>query len=51
MGYAYIHSAVDDYSRLAYSEMLADERKQTRLALGDGPGPGSWTTGYRWKRC
>ena len=29
VGYAFIHSAVDDHSRLAYSEVLADERKHT----------------------
>ncbi|MER5972863.1 IS481 family transposase [Streptomyces sp. NPDC002055] len=29
IGYSYIHSAVDDHSRLAYSEVLADERKET----------------------
>ena len=28
-GYAYLHHAVDDYSRLAYSEQLSDERKDT----------------------
>ena len=28
-GYAYLHNAVDDYSRLAYSEILTDERKET----------------------
>jgi len=28
-GYRYLHNAVDDYSRLAYSEILADERKET----------------------
>ncbi|GAA1086834.1 IS481-like element ISMsm9 family transposase [Nocardiopsis metallicus] len=28
-GYAYIHNAVDDHSRLAYSELLADEKKET----------------------
>jgi transposase InsO family protein len=28
-GYAYLHNAVDDHSRLAYSEILADERKDT----------------------
>lgn len=28
-GYAYIHHAVDDHSRLAYSEILADEKKET----------------------
>ena len=29
VGYAYLHHAVDDHSRLAYSEILGDERKQT----------------------
>lgn len=29
MGYAYLHHAVDDHSRLAYSEILGDERKET----------------------
>lgn len=28
-GYAYLHNAVDDYSRLAYTEILSDERKET----------------------
>ncbi|MCB5180389.1 IS481 family transposase [Streptomyces antimicrobicus] len=28
-GYSYIHTAVDDHSRLAYSEILADEKKET----------------------
>ena len=28
-GYWYIHNAVDDHTRLAYSEMLTDERKKT----------------------
>ena len=29
IGYAYLHNAVDDHSRLAYSEILDDERKET----------------------
>jgi transposase InsO family protein len=29
MGYAYVHSAVDDYSRLAYSEVLENEQGTT----------------------
>ncbi len=29
MGYWYIHNAVDDHTRLAYSELLDDERKET----------------------
>jgi len=28
-GYAFVHHAVDDHSRLAYSEILDDERKET----------------------
>ena len=28
-GYVYLHHAVDDHSRLAYSEILTDERKET----------------------
>lgn len=28
-GYAYLHHAVDDHSRLAYSEILIDEKKET----------------------
>ncbi len=28
-GYAFLHHAVDDYPRLAYSEILDDERKET----------------------
>jgi hypothetical protein len=28
-GFDYVHSAVDDHSRLAYSELLADEKGQT----------------------
>jgi len=33
IGYAYIHSASDDHSRLAYSEVLANERKETAAAF------------------
>jgi transposase InsO family protein len=33
VGYAYIHSAVDDHSRLAYSEVLPDERAETAAAF------------------
>lgn len=32
-GYWYIHNAVDDHSRLAYSELLPDERKETASAF------------------
>lgn len=33
IGYSYIHSAVDDHSRLAYSEVLTDERQHTVIAF------------------
>ena len=33
IGYHYLHTALDDYSRLAYSELLADERKDTAAAF------------------
>jgi transposase InsO family protein len=32
-GYAYLHHAVDDHSRLAYSEIHAEERKETAVAF------------------
>lgn len=32
-GYGFIHSAVDDHSRLAYSEILVDEKKETAAAF------------------
>ncbi len=38
--YGFIHSAVDDHSRLAYSEILNDERKETASAF--------WRRATRW---
>ncbi|HTY27081.1 MAG TPA: IS481 family transposase [Mycobacterium sp.] len=32
-GYAFVHHAIDDHSRLAYSEILTDERKETAAAF------------------
>jgi transposase InsO family protein len=32
-GYAFVHHAVDDHSRLVYSEILRDERKETAAAF------------------
>jgi transposase InsO family protein len=34
-GYRYLHHAVDDYSRIAYSEILDDERKETAAGFWD----------------
>ncbi len=33
LGYSYLHHAVDDHSRLAYSEILTDEKKETAAAF------------------
>jgi transposase InsO family protein len=33
MGYAFVHSAIDGYSRLAYSEVLSDERAVTAIGF------------------
>lgn len=33
LGYAFMHHAIDDHSRLAYSEILDDERKETAAAF------------------
>jgi hypothetical protein len=33
LGYSYLHNAVDDHSRLAYTEILPDERKDTAAAF------------------
>jgi transposase InsO family protein len=35
VGYAFVHSAIDGYSRLAYSEVLADERGDTAASFWD----------------
>lgn len=40
VGYAFIHTAVDSYSRVAYSEILADERGATAA--------GFWARAHRW---
>ncbi len=39
-GYAYLHHALDDHSRLAYSEILDDEHKHTAAAF--------WTRAQAW---
>jgi transposase InsO family protein len=33
IGYSYLHNAVDDHSRLAYTEILPDEKKDTAAAF------------------
>ncbi|MGW2315176.1 IS481 family transposase [Actinomadura luteofluorescens] len=33
LGHGYLHTAIDDHSRLAYTEILPDERKETAVAF------------------
>ncbi|WP_431935472.1 IS481 family transposase [Micromonospora sp. RP3T] len=40
IGYAYLHTAIDDHSRLAYTEILNDERKETAAAF--------WQRAHAW---
>ena len=40
VGYAFIHTAIDSYSRLAYSEVLADEKAATAIAF--------WHRAHAW---
>jgi transposase InsO family protein len=40
VGYAYVHAAVDDYSRVAYCEVLGDERADTAI--------GFWSRANHW---
>ena len=40
LGYGYLHTALDDHSRLAYTEILADETKDTAAAF--------WTRAHAW---
>lgn len=39
-GYHFLHTALDGYSRVAYSELLIDERKETAAAF--------WTRAHAW---
>jgi hypothetical protein len=40
-GYVYLHTAIDGYSRLAYTEHLTDEKVPPRPGSGSAPGPSS----------
>ena len=40
IGYSYLHTALDDHSRLAYTEILADEKQDTAAAF--------WTRAATW---
>jgi transposase InsO family protein len=43
VGYAYLHTAIDDYSRVAYTEVLADEKGATAAAF--------WRRAETWFRA
>jgi transposase InsO family protein len=43
-GYHFLHTAIDGHSRLAYSELLGDERKDTAAAFWSRAN--AWFTGY-----
>ena len=43
VGYAYLHTAIDDYSRIAYTEVLADESGPTAA--------GFWRRAEAWLRA
>ena len=50
VGYAYLHTAIDDHSRLAYTEILADEKGRTAAAFWGRAEAwfrptGSWSSG------
>ena len=40
IGYSYLHTAIDDHSRLAYTEILTDETTQTAVAF--------WQRAHAW---
>ena len=44
LGYSYLHNAVDDHSRLAYTEILPDETKTTAAAFWARAA--AWFTGH-----
>ena len=49
VGYEYVHVAVDDYSRLAYAEVLTDETSP-RSASSAAPAPSTTATASRSNR-
>jgi transposase len=48
LGYDYVHSMVDDHSRFAYSEILADEQGATCAGFLERAATG---VSHRWHRC
>ena len=50
VGYEYVYIAVDDYSRLAYAEVLPDEKQRPRSACSAAPSPSTGAWESRWSR-
>jgi hypothetical protein len=50
-GYDYLHAAVDDHSRLAYVELLGDERPRAAPGSGAAPTAGSPCTASASTAC
>ena len=51
IGWEYVHVAVDDFSRLAYAEVLQTRRQQQQSASSAGPLPSTAATGSRSSGC
>ena len=52
IGYSYVHTAIDDHSRLAYSEVLPDRARRDRgRVLARAPRPGSPVRASTSRQC
>ena len=51
VGHEYVHSAVDDHTRLAYSEVLPDETVASAIAFGPPRRPSSPPMASLWSAC
>ena len=50
-GYHFVHTAIDAHSRLAYTEMLADERKETAAEFWQRANTWFTNAASRFERC
>lgn len=44
IGTAFVHTVIDDHSRMAYAEICSDEKAATAIGVLQRAGPGSPTT-------
>jgi transposase InsO family protein len=51
VGWEYVHVCVDDATRLAYAEVLGDEKGRTAVGSRAGRLPSSSATEFAWKGC